>query len=688
MSTVTVPDLSLTLQAEAAPPDVDLSYEYAPLPTDGWIRILVLYPGSSSDKLSCGLEARRIIDSTLSGYEALSYVWGTSDSCQPDEVLNCDGSILQIRENLACALKHIRNEKETKLLWVDAVCINQEDMDERSTQVNIYILKPVPCSLFLILYPHHTDERYQVQQMGDIYGSASRVLIWIGPDTHYEAAECFKLIEDTTTLLTEMVSKHGDVNLIPPINKESGLICSDSQQWDKVRRLMDSNWFSRIWVLQEVGLARSAVLLHGHARMNWASLVELMLIQASRADIGSLTGNIKSGMIWDFFEDLWRTFFNPFSWRDELPFSRSINGNKSPVSLINILNDGRSYQATDQRDRVYAFLSHPSTLVSGVKDERFMVPDYNKSVDEVYLQAARGILENDPYPWTLLSCVDHAANSPSLSGQRSSWVPRWDEDWRVYWLGYPEMWYRAGGAQTEGFAFDISVSDSSLSMSGVLLDSITWISEAMDTNGLNLEQQVKTRPLKKLWQELETSGSSDTPYGSSREEREYAFTLTILAGRAADEGPAEDNPEHHRTVNQAYKALVQDRNADIWSNKDFESRNPEADQESIRLEALTWISNQRRALHNRRFFRTSKGYYGVGHRETRIGDMCCVFKGANVPFIIRPGAGRLDQNAPLAEDRFMLVGESYIHGTMRGEIFKMLGAQRLDDITEQTIVLV
>ena len=80
------------------------------------------------------------------------------------------------------------------------------------------------------------------------------------------------------------------------------------------------------------------------------------------------------------------------------------------------------------------------------KKEQILIADCEKSVDEVYLDIASCILVNDPHPWTALSCVDHATNSPSLSGQRLSWVPRWDEEWSVYYLGYPPIWYRARGS--------------------------------------------------------------------------------------------------------------------------------------------------------------------------------------------------------------------------------------------------
>ena len=87
-------------------------------------------------------------------------------------------------------------------------------------------------------------------------------------------------------------------------------------------------------------------------------------------------------------------------------------------------------------------------------------------------------------------------------------------------------------------------------------------------------------------------------------------------------------------------------------------------------DTLTYIANQSRALHNRRLFLTSKGYYGVGHNSLEPGDVCAVFRGANVPFILR--AVSPDEQSRYRSHCYKLVGEAYIQGIMNGEVFKML----------------
>jgi hypothetical protein len=386
------------------------TYNYNTLPAE-WTRVLELHPGTGGH-LSCSLMSRKIGEIILK-YEALSYVWG-SDAVENEVNIECDGSNLSIGPNLARALTRIRLESESRLLWVDAICINQKDDDERSRQV---------------------------QCMGDIYANASRVLVWIGESVRNEAAECFDLIRKTNTLLDDLYLQYPDVEAIPPIQCQE-IIDTNPADWDMVRRFMESPWFTRVWVLQEVGLARSATIYYGRATLEWSQLVEFMLFVASRADIATHIGNVQSGTIWDVFEDIWCSFGNETSWRNELPFTRSLNGLGSAQSLINILAVTRPYHATDQRDHVYAFLSHPLAAGSTRTGGSIVTVDYKTDTDDVYLETATRLLETDENPWIVLSSVDHKPDSPSLSGQRPSWVPRWDEDWYTYWLGYPTMWYR------------------------------------------------------------------------------------------------------------------------------------------------------------------------------------------------------------------------------------------------------
>ncbi|KAL9612822.1 MAG: hypothetical protein Q9167_002605 [Letrouitia subvulpina] len=545
----------------------NIEYIYDSLPAGGWTRILELYPGTGF--IECSLKSEKIVDLKLS-FEALSYTWG-SDALEKKAGIKCNGCALSIGSNLASALAHIRNDTEPRRLWADAICINQTDTHERSLQV---------------------------QHMGDIYANAQRVLIWIGEDCNDEAAECFELIKKTNAYLTDKLLQYQSVEDIPPIPYHDKCIDLDPQKWDMVRRLTDSDWFNRVWVLQEIGLARSATICYGKATMAWSQLVELMLFIVYRTDLALAVGNSKSAPIWEVFEDVWCSFGNKITWRNELPLTRSMNKVSGHQTLIDILAVTRPYKATDQRDRVYAFISHPSAANGTQKIDRTIFADYSKSLDSIYLEIAIHVLETDKNPWTVLSTVDHKPDSPSLSGQRPSWVPRWDEGWYTYWLGYPSMWYRAGGNLTESLNARVNETKATLQIQGTKLDGIIWISRAFGQEELELEHQVVEAPVQKLWQQLEQQGLG-TLYGQSSQDCEYAFSLTVAAGRAADDGPAEDNLELHRSVYQEYKNLLN------WSKhpgNEPAAKRPEMrrqmSEKTLEMNARTYARNQFRALLN------------------------------------------------------------------------------------------
>ncbi|KPI45460.1 uncharacterized protein AB675_560 [Cyphellophora attinorum] len=597
------------------------TYSYSVIPPQGWIRVVKLH--ADSDILSCDIHVQQIDDKALQ-YEALSYVWGEDDT-NSSAIIHCNGRPKSIGSNLAAALKHLRYSDRARILWADALSINQSDSEEKSLQV---------------------------AQMGQIYAAAERVVVWLGMDSEEEAAECFGLIQSTTRTLDLMVNQHGSIEDVPPLPTKNAPIASGTDSWTPVSKLMQNPYFERTWTLSETGLAKTAIIQWGLATMPWSCLVELMLLIALRPDIRAHTGILNSGLIWDTFEDLWSAYRNSTTWRDELPYTRSFPRSESGISFISTLNNGRYYRATDARDHIYAFLSHPSA--DAAASDNLLVPDYEKSVDQIYLETALRVLETDSHPWTLLSCIDHTIESPSLKGGRPSWVPRWNEQFRVYWLGYPGMWYRAGNLDGSRFVCRYDGETQSLHLRGIVLDTVSWASSPHLSADIVVEEQLKEQPIQCLWHELaQHEGSAQRSiYGADQRARECAFSLVTIAGRSVDESPAENDVEHHLTVWNAYKAFV--------SGKTSAAADGFLNHEVHRL-----IDNQRRALDNRRLFCTEQGYYGVAHRTLRQGDVCCVLKGAGVPFILR----RVDASDGLGGSKFILVGEAYIQGIMRGEFW-------------------
>ena len=140
-------------------------YRYSPLNESlNEIRLLELHPGDFSADLHVSIRKASLISEAppiheallMEGppiYEALSYVWGTTENPVEIKVGPSGSETLAITQNLAIALPYLRHEKHFRTLWIDALCINQQNLHERSSQVKM---------------------------MGDIYRLADRVVVWLG----------------------------------------------------------------------------------------------------------------------------------------------------------------------------------------------------------------------------------------------------------------------------------------------------------------------------------------------------------------------------------------------------------------------------------------------------------------------------------------------------------------------------
>jgi hypothetical protein len=124
------------------------SFAYKRLNGGREIRSITLQEGNYDDPISLTIEHKSLDQKPT--YEALSHVWGPQN---PSHVVRCSDGILAIGENLRNALLYLRRPDAARVLWIDQIAINQDDVDERMQQVNL---------------------------MADIYSSASVVVVWLG----------------------------------------------------------------------------------------------------------------------------------------------------------------------------------------------------------------------------------------------------------------------------------------------------------------------------------------------------------------------------------------------------------------------------------------------------------------------------------------------------------------------------
>lgn len=318
-----------------------MSIHYRPLDYDqDSIRLLRILQGERNNPISCELFHSYRDEERGIAYKALSYTWGNGP--RPTGRLHVDGSECHISENLLSALEHIRLPKEDVILWVDALCIDQQNPQEKG---------------------------HQVKQMGDIYAGADEVLIWLG-DSNEDIAQLMLMInwvhesatkaqampgaDDWLSLCRQFVYEFWDE---PPI---SSRLRTFAQHRRGFVELLQRPWFNRVWILQEAAKAKTAKIMCGPfscPARTFALMPKLMGVEVD--------GHIQAVL-------------------DIMPRIRTNTWWNSTRSLHSLLTKFSGSDATVTRDNIYALLG----MSEDASDPEKFYPDYEKSDSQVFRDTA------------------------------------------------------------------------------------------------------------------------------------------------------------------------------------------------------------------------------------------------------------------------------------------------------------
>lgn len=353
-------------------------YQYWPLDGDlNEIRVLTLHPGAFSEDLEISIHKVALELDTPPIYEALSYVWGTTDNPVYIKVGPSGNGKLAITQNLAIALPYLRYENEFRTLWIDAICINQQDLRERSSQVKI---------------------------MGDIYRLADRVVVWLGTEKD-NSAQALK----TLSQLASEVKFDYTYHTLSPASTDSTTHWSDKskvlpyygQELCNIDALLRRSWFSRLWVLQEIRLANcNATIMCGSDTVAWHSFRQA---------------------IWCLMFKLWPpsipTLDEP-GLRTRLQEVRNMSDSTSFGGVGHTIRRTASSKCSDPKDRIYAVLSMLDKTEKGINIE----PDYTKTTAQVYKDC---LLRDIEYHGTV-EMLRFCDLQDGRSAEMPTWVPNWD----------------------------------------------------------------------------------------------------------------------------------------------------------------------------------------------------------------------------------------------------------------------
>jgi hypothetical protein len=607
------------------------AYSYSPLAVHS-IRLFSLND-NTSDALSGTLKTIKL--DAAPPYFTLSYAWGTQ---KQDIPIRVDGQVLYVSPSLAVALQRLQelvaggsvSNIRVKWVWIDRICINQDNISERSEQV---------------------------QLMGSIYSKAIRTLVWLGPEFGACSAawllidqiyDVFKRENPSAKFLADIPFRiYSDQN-----HAASGLPEWNHDVWRHLRNVFELPWFTRTWVVQEVALSREdPVILHGQHRYPWHRLgwVSSWLRRNGYLRLAHIPNQMQNV---DTISNIRRSRTR---WRLD--------------SLL--VTTSTKFHASDQRDKIYGLLGLAAESQDPAHIPDALRPDYGLDVPQVYSKIALFFLR-EYKSLSVLTRTSGVAGDVSQTHRKHkfeqlpSWVPNWcdfavaDRDitkmfsWLFYsncggatTLGFPEHYNASAGLPAKLFE---SPDQLVLRLSGLKADSVVNAIQFND-EPRSTEGHARKPPILRFWK-------AALPFLPER--RAIDWISSCIKATTA---------EQHRLSGNTPEQILKDGSAyllDLLSSNGYqESQLTSGDGQDVigLLMALSvggkpesYASLAGNFCFNRSLVVTSNGRMGIGPEGTRPGDFIAVIFGGGVPYILRK-----------QESGYLFVGESYIHGLMDGE---------------------
>lgn len=341
-----------------------LRYERLP---EGNIRLLQLLPGLEHEPLR-GV-VYHVPMECPGFYRALSYVWG---NISRTERLWTPAGVLSITQNLKLALQSLRSKHDPLTLWVDSVCIDQDDLSG-------------------------SEKAMQIRLLPRIFQQAISVLAFLGNHSESQSA-----IETLMQIRAKGAVKTWPRGLPPvPTSWSARTVPTPSDPaWEVVMKFFENPWFRRAWVVQEVVLAASIRIICGKWVVDWNDLLSATET-VDREYHSNVSGTSSRVYPWEFCLELAR--------------HREWEARQTRWALVNLLDSFRYLEATYTRDRFFALLG----FASDGADQRFE-PDYTSPLEVVIKRYAAVFIEQGKVLQLL-----YRAGLGSHPSRFPSWIPNW-----------------------------------------------------------------------------------------------------------------------------------------------------------------------------------------------------------------------------------------------------------------------
>jgi len=587
-------------------------------------RAVDLEAGEGETVIECNLASTALGENP--SYEALSYCW---DVPQPRIAIICNQRKLHIRSNLHSALRCLRLTDRPRTIWADAVCINQENLEERARQVGL---------------------------MKDIFAKADEVIVWLGEEADNSTVG-IQAAQDLADAGREYLKQRKSLENLP---EDDPLVLalfrpfqrpSQFHRFDAMSKIIDRNWFGRTWIVQEAAVANKIRVFCGPAAISWEDLMNAVVLQ-NQLDLYTSTHDRNTPAL--IIRNT-RIDYQAGVYRD----------------LLSVMYRHRMFAATDPRDKVYGL----GALAGDELAKRFMANvDYTVDALDFYRRLATDMLKT--YPGLIALSVP-----PGLTSEHAEGLPSWVPDWRVTRkspcigltdsVDIHEVRYRAGGNSQESISFDET--GLLLSLNCCWIDTIEAVGRVMVVDDLphgfpGVLRLAKVSYMLDEWRAVAKAvgNNHDTDYVTGGSVLD-AFIRTLVG-----------NPPDLTISFMREQFSILDRQARLirWMGR-LHGQYPKVAEKYLVLffekafkvpkTNLAFAFGYRLGpLADRTVFRTKKGYIGLATIRAAAGDRIAVPQGGRVPIVLRQ-----------AGDKWQMRGDAYLHGVMNGEGFDVQKAERV-----------
>lgn len=593
-----------------------------------------------------------------SPYVALSYVWGLGDKTQSIHISNLNDDeehSISITESLETALRHFRKSGEVITLWIDQICINQEDNKEKGQQVAM---------------------------MGSIYSSATQVLVWLGPaqDGSDELMEAWQDIgqrarefglenymNPQSYCLISALGRNKDPSDETAVSFRN-LLASTVEAFVPLlkqmalKRWFERPYFSRVWIIQEFCLCPDTIFVCG------TKTIPVDFVKFGVLLLQTAIGNMPQGDYEELqppgmpLERLSEVSSEPTARLFGCRSRHQKHKDDELYMLLRRLFVELETNATVHRDRIFALLG-----LAADAEKLGIQPNYEESTEWILTQTARTLIEKSGR--VELLCYSQFPKLHELS-HLPSWVPDWRSNLSRSFYTINErmdnhLFTASGHDSLVEVVQDPNDNPDILGLRGYTVDVIEEVAEGdgWTDMGWDYERYIGyMAQIDELWQRSMCKSDSK---GTQLRKEEALWRVPIGDIYWTWEGDQQraktDVARFHEHFLQELK-LFNEMTRVAATGEDVSEKLLRWDQEHRGADTKHNYRESMRKMQVKRPFLTKTGYLGMGPIEGRSGDVVVVFCGGRIPFVLRPLEG------PRGRDEFLYIGEGYCDGIMDGEV--------------------